>query len=203
MEKNYKLPPIVWLKVTDFMHGWLQWELGGGARIGEQRVICVQHLPGARAVLRMETTDDVELRPMKIQNAMSGNRKNMLAAGMAIDADYIEREYGMTREAMQLFVPVECPRLCQTKNGVLRPWTLDVSLGREQSRALLRVVRSAFWQAVETYNRVYARDLGGTKYSAIDMVEAFCKETDTPDIYAEAIKREWNRRVKRGDNRKA
>ena len=196
------MPTIVWLRVTDFMHGWLQYELGGGVRIGEQRVISVQHLPGAREVLRMETADDMELGPMKVGNAMSGNRKNMLAAGMVLDAGYIEQEYGLTPEGLKGFVPVECPRMCLTKDGVLRPWTLDVSLGREQSNGLQRVLRTAFWQAVETFNGEYARKLGGTKYPSIDMVEAFCRETGTPDIYAEAIKREWNRRVKRGDNRK-
>lgn len=201
-KRNYGLPTIVWLRVTDFMHGWLQYELGGGVRIGEQRVISVQHLPGAREVLRMETADDMELGPMKVGNAMSGNRKNMLAAGMVLDAGYIEQEYGLTPEGLKGFVPVECPRMCLTKDGVLRPWTLDVSLGREQSNGLQRVLRTAFWQAVETFNGEYARKLSGTKYPSIDMVEAFCRETGTPDIYAEAIKREWNRRVKRGDNRK-
>ena len=30
------------------------------------------------------------------------------------------------------------------------------------------------------------------------MIEAFCKDTGTSEVYAEAIKREWQRRVKRG-----
>lgn len=202
MEKTYKLPAIVWLKVTDFMHGWLQYELGGACRVMEQKVVSVQHLPGARDVLMMETVDDIELGPMKIQNAMSGNRKNMLGAGLQLDASYIEAEYGLTREAMRLFVPVECPKMCLTKYGVLRPWTLDVNLSRQQASALQRVIRTAFWQAVESFNQEYAQRMGDTKYPSIDMVEAFCKETGTPDIYAESIKREWNRRVARGDNKK-
>ena len=200
MEKVYEIPAIVWVKVTDFMHGWLQYELGSACRIKEQRVVCVQHLPGAHEVLRMETDEDVELKPAKIGNSMSGNRKNMLEAGLAIDAGYVEREFGLTQEGMKQFVPVECPKMCLTKNGVLRQWTLDVNLGREQASALLKVVRSAFWRAVEGFNREYARKVGNTNYPSIDMVEAFCKETGTPDIHAEGIKREWNRRVARGDN---
>ena len=67
MEKSYKVPPIVWLRVTDYMHGWLQYELGGDARVRDQRVVCVQHLPGAREVLRMETVDDmVEIKPVHV-----------------------------------------------------------------------------------------------------------------------------------------
>lgn len=200
--KNYKLPPIVWLRVTDFMHGWLQHEFGGAVRIQEQRVVSIQHLPGVREVLRMETRDDTELGPMKVSNAMSSNRKNMLAAGMLIDAAYIASVYDMTPELMRQFIPVECPRMCLTRNGVLRPWTLDVSLCHQQAGDLMRIIRTAFWQAVEDFNALYARRLGTTKYPSIDMVEAFCQETDTPDIHADDIKREWNRRVARGDNRK-
>ena len=46
--KTYRTPPIVWLKMTDYIHGWLQHELGGAAMVGDQRVVCVQDLPGAR-----------------------------------------------------------------------------------------------------------------------------------------------------------
>ena len=92
MEKKYELPPIVWLKMTDYMHGWLQYELGGAAMIKEQRVVCVQHLPGAREILRMESFEDLELGVMKISNAMSATRKNMLEAGMVLDASVIEQE---------------------------------------------------------------------------------------------------------------
>lgn len=202
MEKNYQLTSIVWLRVTDFMHGWLQYELGGACRIQNQRVVSIQHLPGARDILRMETVEDVELRPMKVGNAMSGNRKNMLAAGIVLDADYIAKEYDMTPDAMRQFIPIECPRMCLTKHGVLRQWTLDVCLSRQQASELVRLLRSAFWQAVEQFNADYARRLGTTKYPSIDMAEAFCKATNTPDIHAEAIKREWNRRVKNGQSKK-
>ena len=201
MEKNYRLPAIIWLKVTDYMHGWLQYELGGAIRVKGQRVVSVQHLPGAREALRMETTDDIELRPMKVGNSMSGNRKNMLDAGMVLDADYIEREYGLSPEAMKLFMPIECPKMCLTPNGVLRPWTLDVNLGREQASALQRVLRNAFWHAVEDFNTEYARKMDGAYYPQVDMIEDFCADTNTPDIYVDAIRREWQRRLKSGQSR--
>lgn len=195
-EKVYDVPAIVWLKMTDYMHGWLQWELGGEARVKDQRVVCVQHLPGARAILRMETVEDMmEKKP--IGNVMSATRKNCMEAGLNIDEDVMAREYGVTREAMKLFVPVECPKMCLTKSGVLRPWTLDVCLGREQAAAMQRLLRNAFWQAVEEYDAMYARKMNGKKYPAVDMVEEFCMDTETPDLYVEAIRREWQRRVKR------
>lgn len=201
MEKRYKVPAIVWLKVTDYMHGWLEYELGGGARVGDQRVVCIQDLPGAREVFRMETAEDVAMESAKIGNSMSSNRKDCLSAGLSMDAEYIEREFGMTRELMKLFVPVECPRRCLTASGVLRRWTQDVNLGREQASAMQRLLRAAFWQAVEEFNTGYARKMNGEKYPAVDMIEAFCVMTKTPDLYVEAMRREWQRRVKRGDSR--
>lgn len=201
MERNYELPPIVWLKMTDYMHGWLQSELGGGAMVKGQKVVCAHHLPGVKEALRMETVDDIELGPTKINNAMSGSRKNMLEAGMALDAGLIEREYGLTPALLRLFVPVECPKMCLTKNGVLRRWTLDVSLGRQQASELQRALRAAFWQAVEDFNAEYARKMKGAYYPQADMVEDFCAKTDTPDIYVDAIRREWQRRLKSGQSK--
>ena len=196
-EKNYKTPPIVWLKMTDYMHGWLQYELGGGARVGAQRVVCVQHLPGARKILRMETSEDVQEGKI-VGNSMSDTWKNCIEAGINLDADAVKREYGMTRENLRLFVPIECPKMCMTKDGVLRPWTLDVTFGREQSTAMQRLLREAFWKAVEEYDDAYRKKMEGRKYPAIDMIEDFCADTDTQDIHAEAIRREWQRRCKRG-----
>ena len=196
--KTYRTPPIVWLKMTDYIHGWLQHELGGAAMVGDQRVVCVQDLPGARDVLRMETLEDM-MEPGKTANAMSDTRKNCLCAGMALDPAVVERQYGITQEAMKLFVPVECPKRRMTKNGVLRPWTLDTCLGKEQASALQRLLRGEFWKAVDTFNLGYARKMGGRKYPQVDMIEAFCQETGTPDLYVETIRREWQRRVKRGE----
>ena len=201
MCKNYEIPPIVWLRVTDYMHGWLQYELGAAARIGEQHVVCLMDLPGASEVLKMETVEDIELRPMKIINTMSATRKNLLEAGMVIDAAVIEREYGMTPDEMRQFVPVECPKRCLTRFGVLRPWTLDIALSRQQAYELQCVVRAAFWHAVERFNADYALAHGTTDYPQIDMIEAFCRITGTSDTHAEAISREWRRRLKSGQSK--
>lgn len=196
MEKNYKIPAIVWLKVTDYMHGWLQHELGCEARVRNQRVVCVQHLPGAREILRMESAEDV-IEPAKVGNAMSATRKNLIMAGLDIDEAFVMEEYGVSKEEMKLYVPIECPRMCLTKVGVLRPWTLDTSFGREQASAMQRLLRQAFWDAVTAFDRQYAERVGSEKYPAVDMIEAFCKETETFDMYVYAIRREWQRRVKR------
>ena len=196
MERTYKAPPVVWLRMTDYMHGWLQHELGGAARIQDQRVVCVQHLPGAREILRMETFEDV-MDHAPVGNAMSATRKNCLCAGLSIDSTVIEREYGLTSEGLSLYIPIECPRMCLTKSGVLRPWTLDVCFGKEQSTAMQRLLRHEFWKAVEDFDKEYAREHGDRKYPAIDMIEGFCAKTETPDLYIDAIRREWQRRVKR------
>lgn len=194
--RSYKLPAVVWLRMTNYMHGWMQWELGGESWIREQRVVSVQHLEGAREVLRMETTDDT-LEPGVVGNAMSDKRKNCIEAGLALDAVVTERMYGVNKEGLKAFVPIECPKMCLTRNGVLRPWTLNVSLGRRQAVALLVLLKREFWAAVEEFNREYARVHGGKKYPAISMIEAFCEKTGTDDVYAEAMRREWQRRVKR------
>lgn len=196
MEKNYKTPPIVWLKVTDYMHGWLEWELGSAARIRDQRVVCLQDIPGVRDVMRMETMEDMmERRP--VVNAMSATRKNCIMAGIGLDAQVIEQEYGMTKELLRLFVPIECPKRCMTVNGVLRPWTPDVCFSKEQASAMQRLIRQAFWEAVEAFDRKYAKKMDGEKYPAVEMIEAFCQETKTSEVYIDAMRREWQRRVKR------
>lgn len=196
MEQTYKLPAVTWLQVTGYMHGWVQWELGSGCRIGEQRVVCVQHLPGARDILRMQTVEDMmEKQPLGI--ALSATRRNCFDAGLKIDPDVMAREYGVTKEALGLFVPIECPKLCLTKNGVLRPWTLDVTFSKAQARAMQQLLREEFWANVETFDREYARRKNLQKYPAEEMVEAFCETTKTPDLYVSAIRREWQRRSKK------
>lgn len=196
MEKNYKVPMIFWLKVTDYMHGWLQHELGGSARVKEQRVVSVHHLPGAKQALRMETVEDLmEKQPVK--EAMSARRRNCLAAGMGVDAEVMRLEYGVTEECLRNFVPMEAPRMCMTRNGVLRPWTVDVSLGDRQAVALQNVVRSAFWRAVEGFNGRFAREREDKHYAAVEMIEAFCRETETPEVHVDAMRREWQRRQRK------
>ncbi len=200
MDENYKTPMISWLKVTDYMHGWMQHALGGAVRIREQRVLSVQHLPGAKGILRMETTEDM-LERKPIVNAMSGTRKNCICAGLDLDASVMERMYGMTKELLLQFVPIECPKMCLTKNGVLRPWTLDVCFGKKQATALQKLLRQEFWNAVEEFSMSYAKQHVGEKYPDRDMIERFCLETDTSDMYVDDIRREWQRRIKREDHK--
>lgn len=195
-EKKYKMPAIGWLKMTDYMHGWLQWELGGAIRVKDQRVVSVQHLPGARPALRMETTDDM-LEPSIVTNAMSATRYNLVSTGMTIDEGVVEEMYGVTPETLRLFTPIECPKLTLTKNGVLRPWSIDTCFSRKQASALQMLLRDAFWQAVGEFSERYAQQHQGERYAQEDMVEDFCRETGTSDIYVPAIRREWQRRRKR------
>ncbi len=196
MEKEHKALAICWLKVTDYMHGWAQSELGGSARVKEQRVICMQHLPGAKAALRMETVDEPTGKGVP-GSSMSATWRNCLEAGLKLDADTIRNEFGITRRQLAMFMPIECPALCMTENGVLRPWTYDVNFSQQQCIVLQRILRNTFWKAVETFAHQYAQEHAGEKYAQMDMIESFCKETDTPDLYADTMRREWQRRMKR------
>lgn len=196
MEKDYKLPAIAWLKMTDYTHGWMQDRLGGGARVGKQRVISIMHLPNAKELLKMETEEDY-MEAKKIGITMSGTRRNCIDLGLKLNPDIVKQLYGVTSEDLALYVPVECPKMCLTKNGVLRPWTLDVCFGAKQAIALQRLLKSEFWHSVEMFDKEYAIQLQGKKYPAVDMIEDFCKETETPGEYIDAIRREWQRRVKR------
>ena len=196
MEKKYKLPSLCWLRVTDFLAGWIMYELGGGARVNGQRVVCVQHLDGARPLLRMETTNDT-MEPCKISNAMSPTRYNCIVAGMKLSPDVVQDMYGIGKEDLKLFIPIECPRLTLTENGVLRPWNMDTCFSQKQASAIHRLLREAFWNAVGEFSEKYAAEHQGERYAQEDMIEAFCIETDTDDCHIPSIRREWQRRVKR------
>lgn len=196
MKKNYPIPPICWLKMSAYMHGWLENELGCAITIKNQRVLCVQHLQGAKDILKMETVEDMmEKQPMS--NVLSATRKNCYAAGLELDADVMKKEYGVTKDMMKLFVPIECPKMTLAKYGVLRPWTLHVRFSRDQANAMQDLLRREFWQAVSDFNEMYAQEQEGRKYAAREMIEAFCEQTHTPDMYVDEIRREWQRRVKR------
>lgn len=195
-EKKYKLPAIVWLKMTDYTHEWLQYELGGSLRIREQLVLSIQHIKGMREALRMETSEDL-MDCVHVGNSMSATWKNCIDAGLDLDPDAVRQMYGITKDSLKLFVPVECPRMCLTKNGVLRPWTPLVNFGQKQAAAIQKLLRQEFWSAVEEFDREYANKLCGKHYPAVDMIENFCQHTKTPDLYVFAMRREWQRRVKR------
>ena len=192
---TYTMPAICWLKITDYMRPWMEHELGGEVRAGEQRVISVQHLPGARGILRMETKEEM-MEQRIIGNTMSATLRNCIDAGMVLDASAVERMYGITKENLKAYMPIECPKMCLTKDGVLRPWTQDVYFGRQQAIDLQRLLRVEYWKAVERFNESYKRKKNGRWYPAVEMIEDFCQETNTPDMYIEAIRREWQRRCK-------
>ena len=84
-----------------------------------------------------------------------------------------------------------------TKNGVLRPWTLDACFGKKQARLLQDLLRDEFWKAVGEFDARFVYKQDGRKYPAREMIEEFCAETDTPDMYVDTIRREWQRRQKR------
>ena len=192
-EKTYGPVPMVWLKMSSYMHGWMDCELGGAVMAHEKHVLCVQHLEGARDVLRMETREDL-MEPKSTVPSMSVTRRNCIEAGMVLNAEVVERMYGVTREALNWYVPIECPKMCLTRLGVLRPWTRDVNFGREQARAMQELLTGQFWTAVADFDARYVHE---GRHSDERMLEAFCKHTRTADVYVEALRREWQRRKKR------
>ena len=70
-------------------------------------------------------------------------------------------------------------------------------MSRHLPDAERKLLREAFWKGVEDFDREYAAKHNGSKYAAVDMIEAFCVDTGTPDIHVDALRREWQRRVKR------
>lgn len=196
MERTGKMPVVIWLKVTDYMQSWLQKELGCAHWIKDQRVICVQHLPGAKDTMMMETLDDVAT-PVPVSIVMSAVRMNIITAGMELDPEVIARDYSLTAESLDGFMPIECPKMCLTQAGVLRPWTLSISMTVKQAMQLQKVLREAFWEAVAAFDAKYAEQAGNNRYPAKEMLEAFCQETGTSDVHVDAMRREWQRRSKK------
>lgn len=196
MEENY-IPKICWLKVTDYMLGWLEYELSGTFRVRGQRIVCVLHLEGVREIIRELDTVDELTSPKDVDMAMSATCKNMIEAGMKMDADVMQKTYGITREMLRLFVPMEVPRMCITTGGVLRPWTNDTCFNRQQASRMQKLLREEFWKSVGRFAEQYAIEHQGERYAQEEMVEAFCEMTKTDDIYVPAIRREWQRRQKR------
>lgn len=196
MATESNLPAVGWLRVTDYIIGWISYELCGSLRIGDRRIVCVQHLKGARDILRMQTEEDT-MEPRPADLAMGVTRRGCIAAGLALNPKAVEELYGIGREALALFVPIECPPMTLTEGGVLRPWTSDTCFSHKQASLLLKLLREAFWQAVGEFAEKYAREHRGEKYAQQDMIEDFCRETHTDDIHVPAIRREWQRRVKR------
>jgi len=195
------MPAIVWLRVTGFISGWLDYEFGSKVMVNGRRVVCLQHLDGMRDILRMmETVDDTELSPdLPVELSLSASRYSLLQAAMTLSPEVAERIYHLSSEQLQQFVPIEVPRVRLTEEGLLRPWGGDAMFGEHQAKALLRLLRHCFWEGVERFARRYARQHEGEKYAQEDMIVAFCRMTKTSDLHIEAIRREWQRRCKRAE----
>lgn len=200
MAKSFKMPAIAWLRVTEFLRGWLDYEFGSKVMVNGRRVVCLQHMDGVRDILRMETVDDTDLSPdLPVELSLSASRYGLISAAMTLSPEATERMYHLSPEQMQQFVPIEVPRVRLTEEGLLRPWGGDAMFGEHQAKALLRLLRHCFWEGVERFARRYARQHEGEKYAQEDMIVAFCRMTKTSDIHVEAIRREWQRRCKRAD----
>lgn len=196
-DKN-RLPSIVWLKVTDYMLPWLEKELGGKVRAKERKVLSVQHLTGAREILRMETvTDNIDNKVTG--KSMSPMMRNCIDAGMSMDVETVEEMFGISRQDLKSYVPIECPKMCVTELGMIRPWELDVNFSRSQANRMIELLRREFWNAVAEFSEEYAREHEGEKYAQADMIEDFCKNSETPDVFVDAMRREWQRRCKRAE----
>ncbi len=187
---------ICWLRVTDYMRGWTRMVLGTRYRVHELPVIQVKGLDGASEVLAMSVSE--ELPGIGVPgNAMCDTWHAALEAGLEVDAWGMEREFGITREVMDQYLPVLCPDVAVDEDYITHPWTSDTCFGREQAIALQRLLRDAFWSAVDNYASDYKRAHSDAKYAQIDMLESFCKEYKSDDTHIDAMRREWQRRQKR------
>lgn len=189
---------ICWLKITDYIRGWARHTLGTHMRVHGEPVISVAQLPGAQEALAMEAVEGLPIG--NPGNAISATWMNALQTGAALDPQAIELEYGITPDYLRQYLPIACPDNAFTDDGIFRPWTHDIAFGDKQSTALQKVLRNAFWTAVQKFSVRYQRQQHGRHYAQIEMIEAFCKATRTDDIYAEAMRREWQRRLKHGQN---
>ena len=190
---------ICWLKVTDYMRGWARCALGCGTKIGKEPLISLYQIMGAKEVLEIGTDDDLPDHGTP-GNAMSATWRCALEVGLEYDPATMECIYGVTEETLEQYLPIACPPTAMTVDGISRAWTNDTCFGREQAMALQKLLREAFWTAVGQYSKQYAQEHRGEKYAQVEMIEAFCRETKTDDMYVEAMRREWQRRNKRSRN---
>lgn len=190
---------ICWLKVTDYMRGWARCALGCGTKIGKEPLISLYQIMGAKEVLEIGTDDDLPDHGTP-GNAMSATWRCALEVGLEYDPATMECIYGVTEETLEQYLPIACPPTAMTVNGISRAWTNDTCFGREQAMALQKLLREAFWTAVGQYSKQYVQEHRGEKYAQVEMIEAFCRETKTDDMYVEAMRREWQRRNKRSRN---
>lgn len=195
-----KKPAVVWLRVTDFMRAWAARELGGEQKARGIPVLSVLHLNGVKEAMRLGAYNDMrgaqalQARRGDAITAMSAAKMTCIETGLRLDCAITERLYGLRQDDLEAFMPVECPAMCVNDEGTLRPWTKFITMGQKQAAAIQVVIREAFWRAVADYDRQYAEQHQSEQYYASDMLEAFCTNTGTPTIYADGMRREWQRR---------
>ena len=202
---SYQAHAMTWLRMTGYMHGWLDYEFGGEIFIYGHRVLSLYHLPGVREILRMQTEDDIldvtspgdASKTDPTRWAMSALRMDCMRAGISLGPSCVEQMYGVDKEQLDTFVPVECPSTALTANGVLRPWQRTTSLGCHQAMSLIKLLRDTFWNVVSEFDEKFTAMRHGEYYTTREMVEEFCRATKTPDLYAEELRREWQRKNQR------
>lgn len=188
---TYPTPAVAWLYMTEYTHDWLFNEFGGNVALHGRKVISIHHLRGAREILRMETHEDV-LEPGNTRWAMSAMKMDCMQLGIGIGPNNIKEQYGLTKEQLRLYIPIECPRMALTQYGVLRPWTRTTSFGRAQASELQKFLRESFWNAVAAY-RDKLEASGNAPTTAIQLVESFCEVNNISEVYLDDLRREWQR----------
>ena len=196
MNQDSNFVTICWFHVTDYMRGWMRSTLGGTLVVRNEPVLSIRHLDGMDRAFRMEADDTIPTGRTP-GNAISSTWYNALVAGMSIDALAMEREYGVTEELLRQYVPIVCPMMAISPDGILVPWTGDIYFGKQQTVAIQRQLRVAFWRAVAIFSIGYANEHPEGDYPQVEMVESFCRQTGTDDLYVEPIRREWQRRQRR------
>ena len=193
---NLSFGTICWLRVTDYQRGWMRSALGSGLTVKGRMVLSMFHLPGAHEAFMMGADDDLPEGGVP-GNAISDTWYNALEAGLNMYAPAVEDTFGVTKEQLGEYVPIGCPHYAISLEGVIHHWTGDTCFGRQQAQELIKVLRNGFWNAVSEYSEQYKELRHGEHYAQVEMIEAFCGENDTDDVYVEAIRREWQRRLRR------
>ena len=116
MDRQNSAAAVVWLKVTDYMQGWLLKEFGGEARIGDRKVVCMQHLEGIKRAMKMIAEKDQRL-PGQPPIVMSAQLHNCISAGLELDNCALMQEYALTKETFEMYIPLEMPALRVTLDG--------------------------------------------------------------------------------------
>jgi len=188
---NRETPAVTWLYVTGYLHDWLFHEFGGTVKLHGRPVISIAHLKGARDILRMETLEDMMDRTAS-RWAMSAMLMDCVVLGIDIGPKTMKEKYGVTKEQLQCFVPIECPRMALTPYGMLRPWSRVTCFGHKQAQELVKLLRAAFWQAVADHKEKMIAD-GNAPETASELVQSFSKDNGVGEVWQEDLRREWQR----------